>query len=402
MWVLAFLLLWQATDFNAEGRKALDGKDYPAAARWFEQAVAAEPKDYAARFYLALADSYLQKDEEAIAGYRKVLELQPGLYDAELNLGILLLRQKRGAEAVAPLRQAATAKPKEFRPHFYLGDALLASGENEPARQEYQAALELNPKSAGAELGLARVEARANRVAEAALHFRKAAELDPSFRDALLELAALYEKSGQFNEAIGIYRQFPKNAAAQERMGALLLQSKQYGDAIPRLEDAWRRSPTPANRLALGQAYLFSKQLDKALPLLEQSAAAEPANYDIRMMYARALRDARRFAPAAEQFFAAVKMKPDSREAWNELAGASYMTGNYPQALAALDQALKLGEDTPANHFMRAIILDKMRELEGALANYQRFLALSGGKHPDQEFQARQRARIIQRELSKR
>ena len=51
---------------------------------------------------------------------------------------------------------------------------------------------------------------------------------------------------------------------------------------------------------------------------------------------------------------------------------------------------------------MRAIILDKARQLKPALEAYRQFLSLSQDKNPDQEFQARQRARIIQRELDKR
>jgi hypothetical protein len=34
-----------------------------------------------------------------------------------------------------------------------------------------------------------------------------------------------------------------------------------------------------------------------------------------------------------------------------------------------------------------------------ALENYNKFLATSGGKFPDQEFQARQRARLLEKEL---
>jgi len=71
-------------------------------------------------------------------------------------------------------------------------------------------------------------------------------------------------------------------------------------------------------------------------------------------------------------------------------------------SLAALDQARKLGDDTPGTWFLTAIMLDAAHQLKPALAAYQRFLALSQGKSPDQEFQARQRARIIQKELDKR
>ena len=43
-----------------------------------------------------------------------------------------------------------------------------------------------------------------------------------------------------------------------------------------------------------------------------------------------------------------------------------------------------------------------MKQPKPALEAYQRFLAMSQGKNPDEEFKARQRARIIHRELSKK
>ena len=49
-----------------------------------------------------------------------------------------------------------------------------------------------------------------------------------------------------------------------------------------------------------------------------------------------------------------------------------------------------------------SIILDKQRQLKPALEAYRQFLSMSHGENADQEFQARQRARIIQNELEKR
>ncbi|HWB97646.1 MAG TPA: tetratricopeptide repeat protein, partial [Bryobacteraceae bacterium] len=327
---------------------------------------------------------------------------KPGLYEAELNLGILLLRQKQGGAAVPYLQQAVEQKPKEFRPRYFLAEALLASGDFAKAEESYRVAQELDPKSAATELGWARAIARQNRLEEAAPHFRKAAELDPSFKDALLELAELYEKNKMTVEAIELYKQFPDNVAAKERMANLMLDTKRYQEAIPELEVAVQKDPTPANRLALAEAYLFNKQLDKALPLIEKSVAEQPSDYNLRMMYGRALRDHKQYREAAQQFYQGTKLKPDSREAWNELAGMLYLVEAYQQALAALDKARELGENTPANYYFRAITLDKMHVVEPALQNYEKFLELSQGKNPDEEFKARQRARILKRELSKR
>jgi tetratricopeptide (TPR) repeat protein len=405
MWAAAtglLLLLFQTTDFNEEGRKALEARKYEEAAQSFAKAIAADPKDYTAHFHLALADSMLHKDAEAITEYRKVLELQPDLYEAKLNLGILLLRDKQAEAAIPFLQQAVGTKPKEYRPRFYLAEALLAYGDNAKAEEEYKAAGEIQPNSAGVELGLAHAAARQNRVADAAPHFRKAAELDPSYKDALLELASLYEKDRQTDEAIAIYRQFPENPGAQERLGTLLLESRKYAEAIPGLEQAYQKDPTPSNRLALAAAYQFNHQLDKATPLFQAAVMADPENFDVRMMYGRVLRDQKQYRPAAQQFAEALKRNPKSAAAWNDLAGMLYLIESYPEALGALDRARELGENTPANFYFHAIIFDKLHDLKPALENYQKFLAISQGKNPDEEFKARQRARIIQRELEKK
>ena len=400
---LALLLcLRQAPDPAAEGLKALEAAQYAQAAQLFSKAIEADPKDYAAHFHWALAQSLLGRDAEAVQGYRKTLELKPGLYEAELNLGIVLLRQKRAAEAAAVLDSAARKKPTEIRPRLYLGQALLATGEAAGAERAFQAAAELDAKSALAQLGLAQAQARQNRLAEAAPHFRRAAELDAGFRDALLELAALYEKNKQPAEAIALYEQFPEHAVARERLAELLVAAGRTAEAIPHLAWVVQKSPTTANRVALALAYGRTGQPEKELALLETAVQADPADLQLRMIYGRALRDRKDFAGAARQFYRVAQAQPGSLEAWNELSAMLVSLEDYPQALAALDRIRELGGETEGHHFLRAIVLDRLKDLKGALAAYRQFLAMSQGKHPDEEFKARQRARILERELSKR
>ena len=387
---------------GSDGMKALDEGRYEAAADAFRRAILTDPFDFAAHFNLALAYGFLRKDEEGIQEYRKALELHPGLYEAQLNQGILLLRQGKPGEAAPLLEAAAGQKPKQFRPRFYLGEAALASGANVKAAESYRAALEIDGKSAGAQLGLGRALAREGKVPEAAPYFRQAAELDPEYRSSLLELATLYEKSGQNAEAIGILRQFPADPGAQEHLGQLLLESRQYGDAIPALEQAHAKSPTQANRVGLAMAYVFNQQADKALPLLDKAVAEEPANFDLRVMYAHALRDRKQYQRAAGEFAAALKVKPEAAHTWDEMGGVLYLAEEYQPALAAFERASQLGENTAGNWFLRAIILDKTRQTKPALEAYRQFLALSQGKNPDQEWQARQRERILQRELERK
>ena len=254
------------------------------------------------------------------------------------------------------------------------------------------AALELDPKSAAAELGLAHALARQEKLADAAPHFRQAAALDPKYRDYLLELAGLYEKN---QTACRGGRDLPRvpgeSPRRSGRWAQLMLESRQYTDAIPQLEAAYTKAGTEANRVALAKAYLFARQLEKATPLLDQAVAAEPGNYDLRMLYAMRTARPEAVSRGRRAIFEAAKLKPAEAQTWSDLAGMLYMMGSYPQALAAYDRARDLGQNTPGNWFFRAIILDKLKQLKPALEAYRTFLSLSQGKNPDQEFQARQR-----------
>ncbi len=405
MWspAAAFLLLFlQSTGPAADGMKALEARQYDAAAREFAKAVEADPADYAARFNLAFAQSMLGHDAEAIAEYKKVLELKPGLYEAELNLGMMLLGAKQAAEALPYLERSAATKPNELRPRLYLSQALLQTNDFARAEESYKAALVLDPKSAAAEMGLAEALAKQSRLADSEPHFRRAAALDPNYKDALIELAQLYEKAGRNADAIAIYQGFPDNVAVRERLGQMLVDAGRPAEGIPHFEWAVKQSPTSANRLALAQAYRKNKEPEKELPLLEQALAAAPEDLDLRMGYGRELRDQRRYADAAREFARVAQARPDSVEAWNELAGMLISLEQYPQAIAALDRLKALGVENAGHLYLRAIVLDRVKDQKSALESYRKFLAASEGKHPDEEFKARQRARILEKELSRK
>jgi tetratricopeptide (TPR) repeat protein len=396
---LVLFLAFQ-TNLSEQGMKALDEKRYPAAVESLTQAVAAEPTNYSLHFNLALAYSLMGKNAEAIPEYKKTLELKPDLYQAELNLGISLLREKQPAEAVGYLTTAAARNANQYRANYYLAAALLGAGDFARADQSYMAALAIDPKSPDAELGLAHALAGENKLEDAAVHFKKAAELNPDYRDDLLELASMYETAKQPEQAISIYRQFPENPGAQERLGDLLLKAGKPADAIPYFQVAVAKSPTEANRAALAEAYLKNNEPGKAQPVVEQILAADPDNFEIRMLHGRLIRDQRKFPEAAEEFERATKLKPDAPQAWSELAGVLVMAENYPPALAALDRIVALHAEKPGHVFLRAIVLDKIRDLKPALESYQRFLQLSQGENPNQEWQAKQRIKTLEREIN--
>lgn len=419
LWPLVTMLVFQAassssgpisqSDLAAAGR-ALEAGKYAEAAAVLEKIVAADPKDFRARFNLAFAYSQLNRDSEAIENYTKVAEQQPDLVPARLNLGILLLRQKQPAAAVVHLEAAAEKRPQDFRTQFYFGEALLGAGQSERAAAAYRKALELDPRSGEAVLGLARTLARSGQLEAAREQYLRAVQLDPQFNDALLELGDLMEQKQQPAQALELYLEFlktkPEAVSVRERAGVILLHQKRYGEAVEHLEASVRQNPTAANQAALAQGYIMTKQTAKAIPLLRAAVAAEPATTDLRFRLGTALLETGDLAGAAHEYMAVVEKEPGNREAWNGLGFTLYKMDNFPGAMKALERARQLygdGAQEPAgNHYLRAIMLDRAKQYPAALENYVKFLEAAGGKYPDDEFKARQRVRIINNLLNKR
>src|SRR5437870_5719440 len=241
MRALVALLFFLQADPTTEGMKALEEGKYPAAVEAFTRAIQADAKDYFAHFNLAMAYTLMHRDDEAVAEYRRTLEIKPGLYEAELNGAIVLMRQKNPAEALPWLEDAARQKPGEFRPRSYLAEAQLQTADHSNAEESYRAARTLESTTAAAQNGVAQGLVQEGKLADADPYFRQAARLEPRYRDYLLQLGELYEKAGKSAEAIAIYRDFPDNPKVQRRIGELLLENKKFEDAVPRLEEAYRQ-----------------------------------------------------------------------------------------------------------------------------------------------------------------
>ncbi len=404
--MIAHLLLALSLQSPSEdGIKALDAGKPAEAEALFAKVAAADPTDFSAFFNLAFAQSIQNKDAEASANYRKVLALKPGLYEAELNLGILLLRQKMPKDAVPLLQSAATTKPDQYRPNFYLAEALIDINRGADAEPAYRRAFAINPKSAEAAQGIGQALLNQGKTAEGAPFIEQAASIDPSFQPALLHLASVYEADKNFDAAIAIYRRFPNEAAARERLGELLVETGKAASAIPELEAAVKASPSIANLTALATAYLQNKQPEKCQPIMDAALRLEPNNGDLRLLYGRLLRDLRKFDLAASQFALVVKLNPQSAEAWADLAMVTVMLERYDIALQALDKVKQLNAEKPGHKYLRAITLDKIKQNKQqaklAAAAYQDFLNVAGGKFPDEEFKARQRMKILDREINK-
>ena len=406
-----------AEELLRQAEEALQKEDYAAAAKVLESYLEQEPEDYRAEFNLAYAYSLTGWPAEAIAHYKKVLWREPELIAAHRNLGILLVEQQTAAEAEEHLRRVVEKQPNDATATFYWAEALSALQRMAEAREAYERVLKLDPDHVLAHLGAGRLLAETDPAA-AENHLRSALQKDPSLEEAQLLLAGALEARASndpavLGEAAELYQQYladhPGRSDVRFRLGQVYAASQQFQAAAEQFE-ALRKAgdSSPELRESLLQAYLRgsaanpAENKEKAAALLEEILAQDESNAEMRLLYGRLQLEKKQYRQAAEQFLRVARLRPDSAEVFSNLASALYLVQNYAGTVAALDKVAELKQDTPGTYFLRAIALDKLGQLQPALENYQRFLDTDGGKNPDQEFQARQRSRVLLREIRRR
>jgi tetratricopeptide (TPR) repeat protein len=117
---------------------------------------------------------------DAIAAYKKVLELEPKHAAAHINLGTLFYNRNDYIQSEKHYRLAIEADPRYALAYFDLGNVLDETGRLADAIKSYKAALQLAPTYADAHYNLALAYEKAHEPRKALEHWRHYAKLDTS------------------------------------------------------------------------------------------------------------------------------------------------------------------------------------------------------------------------------
>ncbi len=111
----------------------------------FEAAVAADPEDPYARYYLGVARAAGGDLDAAADELSTALRLKPDFTEAAADLGVVLVRLGRNAEAIPVLAQAEKRPDLRARSKLVLGVARLRLGELDTAIADFRASSALDP-----------------------------------------------------------------------------------------------------------------------------------------------------------------------------------------------------------------------------------------------------------------
>lgn len=168
------------TDLPEAARKHLESlPDDLTRLEWLRAEVAKKPGDIPLNFALGNTAFDAQQLADAVTAYKKVIELDPKIVGAHVNLGSVYDEMGRLDEALQSYAKALEIDPREDRTLCNMGNVYFKKRMNEQAIERFQQALKINPKSQLAHYNLAILFADSGMYREAIREWEACVAIDP-------------------------------------------------------------------------------------------------------------------------------------------------------------------------------------------------------------------------------
>src|SRR5580693_7776465 len=236
---------------------------------------------------LAQAESAIEKGDDASAEplLKKVVAADPNNFQAWFDLGFLYNRRGNTQESIAAYRKSVAAKPDVFESNLNLGLMLAKTGQPD-AEQFLRAATTLKPT----------------------------ANVDEGQARAWLSLAHVLENSKP-DEAIEAYKRVasldPKDPEPHLSAGLLLEKENRFADAEQEYKQALTLDPNSSDALTgLANVSMRGQRYGEADPILRKIIAMHPEDVSARLQLARILLILGKNDDAIAQLQEALKLDP--------------------------------------------------------------------------------------------
>lgn len=271
-WLLLLLAMDCANAFGqasalSQSTQALYRGDYTKASELARAHLRRFPNDAPVRVILARVEFARGEFPQAFDDLQKALATDPKNVDALYYLALtareLSQRESQRLFALAPDSDLV---------HRLLGEAALTADNKSEAEEEFQKALKGNPRSIPVLMELAELKRSQLKFDEAISYYTQAAQLDHSNFDIEYGLGICYTYTQDFPRAIEWLQKAvaldPDSVGSHFALGKALFQNEQFDAAIPELKASLRLMP------GLWEAYFLLGRAYTKLGRPEEAKAA--------------------------------------------------------------------------------------------------------------------------------
>lgn len=315
----------------------------------FVQAGPAQSPDSLAEQALASAQ---QGDGAGAAKlWQQALAQNPKHYAALFNYGVFLHRSGQAKEAVEYLERAAAVQPG-YQVHLLRGMNYQQLERREEAIRAWRAALALQPRNLKLMQVLSVEYSRGRYFREAGAMARQALKIAPEEEALYLMAIKADQDAGDTNAAAELAaeaaRRFPQSARAQFEHG-YHLQTK--GNATAAMQHLQRAMELDARYeepfFFYGDLLVKQSQWEAAVTPLRKALEIRPEYSPARVALARALMNLEKLGEAVTELEVAARLDPRNAQPWVMLSQIYFRMGKEDEARAAKETSLRLRRENP-------------------------------------------------------
>jgi len=318
----------------------------------------------------SLVSQILQKDSRNTSGLalRASIHIERGQFEGAVN----------------DLREALNDQPRSTPLMLLLATAYERSGAIELAEKQLAEAMRVSNFNPAVSLNYVAFLQRRGSIARAEEVLTDLAGRWPQNIQVLSKFAevklARQDWSGAEAVAERIKRTGVNSSVADDILGTALLGEHKYDQALDALQGAYAAAPSsPQTMLALVEGYVRTKQIDKAVALLQSVLKADPANAQAYVLLGSIQQQTNAPKQALESFKMAVEKQPKSPAGYQALANFYLAQKNIGEAQNVIQTGLKQLPDNPSLHLILAAIEELNGDYDAAISEYELMLSKDSG-----------------------
>lgn len=321
-----------------------------------------------------------EKLEQAIAGYRKALQMKPGNVDTMLALAKTLTLYSEPGEAEQIYKDIIDKDKTQLAAYTELYRLYMAENKRQDAENILRRAIATHPKDYGLQTQLAVHYFTSNNRAEMVKVLNGLKEHFKDYPEAYMRAGDFYFKIGDADQAI---RQYEEGIAAdpahrvdyQKHIIEALIRQGKTAQAYEKNQEILKSNPKDAEARGLKASFLLDKgDIDSALTELQTVVTAAPDNFVAHFNLGRAYFNKGDLEQARLQFEAALKIRPDYMPARMALTQLALRRNDPDTALKYAQDTLKMSPNNGVSVLLEAAALLRKGEYDEARTLLDRIL----------------------------
>ncbi|MFN8007386.1 MAG: tetratricopeptide repeat protein [Terriglobia bacterium] len=337
----------------------------------FKKVLAQDPGNSLAQYYLGRIAQSKNQWTQAARYFEAILAGGDSVYDTYAQLSQVYQHQGQNEKALALLLRAVQAAPLDGSLQYRLGQVYRQLGRMEEAHRSLETAARLKQADQKSiqktlDLSVAIQNKDTHQVMQLRGELLAESARDP---DILMQMGVLLGGGGYYEPSIEPLQRaaaiLPSSFEAQFNWGLSLVQLRRNQEAEAPLKKAVAIRPDSFEaNTTLAVLYVSRDQTEEAIRYLRAARATRPDNTKVAAMLGQQYLRGFYFSDAIETLSAAVRLKPDDPLLRSLLVSAYQSDKQFDQGLKIAQESIRLFPSSAQAHF-------EVGELLAGLGRYQ-------------------------------